>query len=392
MRSAPLGELVEFVGGGTPPRGRADYFGGPVPWITPKDMKAWNLTSSEVQITEDAVANSAAKPIPPNAVLVVVRSGVLKRTLPVAINRVPATVNQDMKALICGEDLAPDYLARFLKWSEPRILGWARATTADNIPVDRLRTLEVPLPPLVEQRRIAAMLDRADGVRRKRREAIRLLDEVLRTAFLEMFGDPVRNEKGWEVVRLGDVGEIQGGLQLTSRRATNPLEVPYLRVANVYRDELHLTEIKHLRVAVAELERTRVQAGDVLIVEGHGNPQEIGRSAVWDGSLEPCVHQNHLIRVRLELSSAEPSYVSAYLNSAAGRRQMHRAGKTTSGLNTISTSNVKAVSVVLPPLSEQRRYVAVRTAALASAERMTAAGDVSEGLFNALGQRAFRSS
>lgn len=108
-------------------------------------------------------------------------------------------------------------------------------------------------------------------------------------------------------------------------RAVHTLERPWLRVANVYRSRLDLSEIKTIRLAEAELERTRLKKGDLLIVEGHGNPQEVGRVATWDASLDDCTHQNHLICV----------------------------GRTTSGLSTISTRNVKNAGVILPPIELQ---------------------------------------
>ena len=101
------------------------------------------------------------------------RSGVLKHTLPVGLAGVQVAINQDMKALLCNSDVAPDYLARFVKWKSGEILQWVRATTADNFSIDKLKQLPVPIPPLPEQRRIAAILDHADALRAKRREATR---------------------------------------------------------------------------------------------------------------------------------------------------------------------------------------------------------------------------
>jgi len=266
----------------------------------------------------------------------------------------------------------------------------AGKTTVPAIRKSTIEKLKIPLPPLEEQRKIAAILDKADGVRRKRKEAIRLTEELLRSTFLEMFGDPVTNPKGWEVIDLGKISQIQGGLQVTPARKELPLEVPYLRVANVYRDKLLLDEIKNIRVTSSELERINMKAGDILIVEGHGNKEEIGRSSVWDGSIENCVHQNHLIRVRLDPDKAEPIYISAYLNSAGGRCQLTKFGKTTSGLNTISTSNVKATKVLCPPIEMQKRYLdfqrKLTEAKNASVEHL----EQSENLFNSLLQRAFR--
>jgi type I restriction enzyme, S subunit len=141
---------------------------------------------------------------------------------------------------------------------------------------------------------------------------------------------------------LGTMAQIQGGIQVTVKRHVCPLELPYLRVANVHRSRLELSEIKVIRLTDAEFARIKLAEGDLLVVEGHGNPQEIGRVAIWDGSIPDCVHQNHLIRVRCDPSTLRPTYASEFLNSASGRQFLSRSGKTTSGLTTISVSNVKA--------------------------------------------------
>jgi type I restriction enzyme S subunit len=158
---------------------------------------------------------------------------------------------------------------------------------------------------------------------------------------------------------LGGCGEIKGGLQVTSKRQSLPLSRPYLRVANVHRGRLDLTEIKTIRTTQAEADRTRLQSGDLLFVEGHANPSEVGRVAIWDGSVPDCLHQNHLIRVRLDPSVLLPAFAAAWFNSPAGASHFRRAGKTTSGLNTISANTVRSAPTLLPPLDEQRRIAAI---------------------------------
>jgi type I restriction enzyme S subunit len=291
-----------------------------------------------------------------------------------------------------SEQIRTDYFYRYLASpiGQAEIYKYDNGSSQPNLSAQSLKQYQLPLPPLEEQRRIAAILDKADGVRRKRKEAIRLTEELLKSTFLEMFGDPVTNPKGWEVIGLGKISQIQGGLQVTPARKELPLEVPYLRVANVYRDKLLLDEIKNIRVTSSELERINMKAGDILIVEGHGNKEEIGRSSVWDGSIENCVHQNHLIRVRLDPNKAEPIYISAYLNSAGGRCQLTKFGKTTSGLNTISTSNVKATKVLCPPIEMQKRYLDFQRKLTEAKNASVQHLEQSENLFNSLLQRAFR--
>ena len=258
-----------------------------------------------------------------------------------------------------------------------------------NITQGDIRSAPIRLPPLPEQRRIAAILDQADALRAKRWEALAQLDSLTQSIFIEMFGDSFANPFGWPLVDTGKLANVQGGLQVTSARKDLPREVPYLRVANVHRGHLLLDEIKLIRATPAEVLRTSLRDNDLLVVEGHGNPSEIGRAALWNGHITECVHQNHLIRVRFDMSIVVPAYACEYLNSAGGRRHLLRAGKTTSGLNTISVSNVRDAPVALPPLALQQTFATRIQAVEALKATHRAALAELDALFASLQHRAF---
>jgi type I restriction enzyme S subunit len=285
-----------------------------------------------------------------------------------------------------------DYLAHALR--SPSVLNDAlkrkTGSAIRRIILSDLKQIRIPLPPLPEQRRIADILDKVDALRAKRREALGQIDKLSNSIFLEMFGDPADNPKGWPVSLVGEVADVQGGLQVTRARANLPLEVPYLRVANVYRGFLDLREIKIIRATESEVARTKLVKDDFLIVEGHGNPAEIGRGALWDGSIANCVHQNHIIRARFAPTKVSAHYACEYLNSPWGRRHLLRAGKTTSGLNTISVSEVRETPIALPPIELQREFAArLQAVKKVSAAQRASSGEL-DGLFNALQIRAFR--
>ena len=177
--------------------------------------------------------------------------------------------------------------------------------------------------------------------------------------------------------------------QVTSTRKDLPREVPYLRVANVHRGRLLLDEIKLIRATPAEVTRTSLRYNDLLVVEGHGNANEIGRSALWNGHIAECVHQNHLIRVRFDLSIVVPFYACEYLNSAGGRQHLLRAGKSTSGLNTISVSNVREAPVALPPLPLQQTFaIRIQSVEALKTTHRAALAEL-DALFASLQHRAF---
>ena len=231
----------------------------------------------------------------------------------------------------------------------------SRGAAQPGINASVLRALQIPLPPLEEQRRIAAILDKASAIRSCSEKAARNAADIKASLFDEAFIAHDRHGQ-WEQLALGELCDVQGGLQVTSARSAMPIRVPYLRVANVLRGRLDLAVIKEINCSQPELDRTRLQPKDLLVVEGHGNPNEIGRVAMWTEQPGEMVHQNHLIRVRSKASSLDPEFLCFYLNSRMGRRHLLKRANTTSGLNTISTSVVKSAPIIVPPIDEQRSF------------------------------------
>ena len=261
-----------------------------------------------------------------------------------------------------GDRVLGEYIHYFVRqpgFREEAKRNFAGTAGQQRVPKAFLENTLIPLPPLDEQRRIVGILNRAAKIKRLREQAQERLREFAPALFVSMFGDPVENAKGWKRVHLGAVSEVQGGLQVTKKRNSYPIETPYLRVANVLRDRLNLNEIKYIRITEREFERVQLKRGDLLIVEGHGNASEIGRAGIWDGSVCGCVHQNHLIRVRPDHYRILPEFACAFLNSPSGREHLLRSGKTTSGLNTITTSDVKSCAILVPPIELQRQYAQI---------------------------------
>lgn len=247
-----------------------------------------------------------------------------------------------------------------------------------------VKTIPLPLPRLDEQRRMAATLDHADALRTKRRQVLTHLDSLTQSIFHDMFGSADVDST------VGEVATVQGGLQVTSKRSALPVETPYLRVANVYRGRIDLSEVKQIRATPAEIDRTRLESGDLLFVEGHANPMEVGRVAVWRGDIAGCVHQNHLIRARLDSHRIRPTFAEHFLNTTRGASHFRRSGNTTSGLNTISAGTVRSAPIAVPPMELQQsfeervqRFIDHR----ANVDRALAADDE---LFASLQSRAFR--
>jgi len=162
---------------------------------------------------------------------------------------------------------------------------------------------------------------------------------------------------GWVWLRMESAFEVAGGIQKTPHRTPRNNAFPYLGVGNVYRGRLDLTNVKEFELEPGELERRRLEAGDLLIIEGNGSFNEIGRCAKWSGEIKNCVHQNHVIRCR-PCDERISDFVVLFLNSPNGMEIMQRLAITSSGLYSLSVGKIRQIEIPLPPLPEQRRIVA----------------------------------
>lgn len=267
-----------------------------------------------------------------------------------------------------------------------RSTGASYPAVSDSI----VKAYNIPLPPLEEQKRIATILDKADGIRRKRKEAIALTEELLRSTFLDMFGDPVTNPKGWKIESLEKVSIIQSGI--AKGKKVNPSEailMPYIRVANVQDEYLNLDEIKELEVSSKDVNRYLLQSGDLLLTEG-GDPDKLGRGAIWYGHVDPCLHQNHIFAVRPQKDIAEPEYLSALIGSKYGKRYFLRAAKQTTGIATINKTQLKCFPTLLPPINLQKKYTKFVQSLSSAKVHYSTIQHRTENLFNSLLQKAFR--
>lgn len=246
----------------------------------------------------------------------------------------------------------------FLLYALPGYLDAINAATSSvtvkHLSSETIKDVPLPLPPLAEQRRIAAAIDehlsRLDAAVELLRGASARLNglrgSVIDTAFVAR----------WPRVPLAEIADVVGGVTKDSKRQHEPdlVEVPYLRVANVQRGFLDLETVTTIRVPLETAAKLELQPGDVLFNEG-GDRDKLGRGWVWSGEIPGCIHQNHVFRARLA-NGFDPRFVSLWGNSF-GREWFWRHGRQTTNLASMSLSTLKAFPVPAPPLDEQRAAV-----------------------------------
>lgn len=259
-----------------------------------------------------------------------------------------------------------------------------------RVPAGFIASTAVPIPALAEQRRIVDLLSRAEVIVRLRREAQRKAAELIPTIFIDMFGDPTTNPKGWPVVALSGVSDVISGVAKGRKLAPGEgIELPYMRVANVKDGHLDLSEVKTIEIKRSELAKLRIEPGDLLMTEG-GDPDKLGRAALWHGEIDLCVHQNHVFKVRSHRGHLSPEYLRSLAGSAYGKAYFLRVAKKTTGIASINKTQLSAFPVVLPPLDRQIAFKRHVEAAESIIGQQREAAEKAGATFDALLGRSFK--
>ena len=380
-RMARLGDVVTMSQGGTPRKKRPEYWGGHIPFVTGADLRDVRVTREHARsfLSEDGLRSGDTVICEPGALLLATRTRVGLAGLATEV----MGASQDITRLEPNGEVDPSYLCRVLVRNSRTLQRRARGTTIQGVTREDVASLQILVPPISEQRAIAAVLDAIDAAI-ERTQSVISATERLRDALLHELltrGVPGwhtkwRNVPGlgtipadWQVMRLEDVAEIQTGRAVNRKAARNgSLEVPYLSVANVKDGYLDLGSIKTMHVSNPEIERYRLEYGDVLFTEG-GDADKLGRGTVWRGEIDPCLHQNHIFAVRPHADDLIPDFLAAYAASSAGKRYFMGAAKQTTNLASVNSTQLKRMILPFPRLDEQERITEI----LASTQQVNSA-------------------
>lgn len=260
--------VARFAGGGTPSKAVDENWGGHIPWVSPKDMKVFRITETQDYITDAAVRSSACSLIPVGATLMVVRSGILQHTIPVAINDLPVCLNQDMKALLPEEGMLSEYLAYLVQGLNDRFLDeWVKqGATVESIEHESMANTPIPVPPMVRQQAIASYLDaetaRIDGLIGEKQRLIQLLNEQRRMVAESVIAPAADGRQA----KLGYFVDLLPGYAFPSEGfSKNQNDVPLLRGVNVAPGSVRWEDAVYWPVdQTSGLDRFRLETGDVV--------------------------------------------------------------------------------------------------------------------------------
>jgi type I restriction enzyme S subunit len=257
-----------------------------------------------------------------------------------------------------------------------------------RVPADFVKRFPIPLPPLPEQKRIAAILDQADGIRRKRSQMIDATTSLVCAIFCDLFGDPGSNPKEWPIVCMGDV-VVESQYGTSSSLEVDQRGYPVLRMNNItYGGEWDLADLKWLDFTDDELPKYTVRQGDLLFNRTN-SPELVGKTAIWSND-EVFAFAGYLIRFRFDHRRVLPEFISAYLNSGFGKSLLFRSAVPSNNMSNISASTFRRLPLMLPCLRSQQEFVDSTQQVRAAVDRQRRAATESCSLYQSLARQAFQ--
>lgn len=371
--SVRLGSLGDWMGGRTPDRSNpAFWMNGTVPWISPKSMKNHFIDAGTEHVTVAAVEHGEATMVPAGSILIVVRSGILKHSVPVAVTNVACAINQDLRALLPADGVDAAFVAAQLRWRHKEVLHVARkaGVTVDSLDQGRLVELLIGLPPLAEQvsigRRLTTLIAGVASARKAIGDAVRavdatsaaLADKVLASAEAECDAAPLAS-----VLR----EPMRTGLSIAGN--PEPPGVPALRLSALRTPTVDLRDVRYLPLPDDAVERHVLRDGDVLVARGSGTRSFVGRASLVRRPDGRTIFPDTAFRIRLDPKLVDPAWFVLVWNAPRMRARLTGTARTTAGIWKVATKDLLASTLPLRSLARQNFDIKTVEAALGRAAR-----------------------
>ena len=385
-----LGDICTFQSGGTPSKGNAEFFNGTIPWITTVALNGGSIGIQDAVdwITDEAIAKSAAKVVPANSIMVGTRVGVGK----VAINDVEMSTSQDIISLLNIDENRWDktYLCKFLQGKSAYLNSRARGATIKGIKIDVLAGLSLEEIPVTEQKKIAEIIDKVNRIIVARRQELQKLDELIKARFVEMFGDPENNPRGWDTRTIGDViTKIEAGWSGNGiQREKAEGEIAVLKVSAVTKGYFVPRECKVLDDQDNIKKMVCPENGDLIF--SRANTRElVGATAIIDKDYPEYILSDKLWKIQFN-DLVNVYYMKAVLSSTSIRSKFSESSTGTSGsMFNVSMEKFKSIRIPIAPIEFQNQYRDFVCAIDKSKAAVQKSLDETQMLFDSLMQKYF---
>ena len=307
------------------------------------------VEDTKERISALAVQESGIKSVPANTVIMSFKLSLGKT----AITQEPVYTNEAIMAFIPTEKYAvlPDYFY-YLFSAKDWTKGTNRAVMGTTLNKATLSAVSITVPPIDEQRKIAAILDKVSDLIAKRRQQLDKLDEMVKARFVEMFGDVIQNTKLWPQYIFSDITTSRLGKMLDAKQQTGMCQYPYLANFNVQWFRFELDNLNEMDFNEADRIEFELRDGDLLVCEGG----EIGRCAVWHNEIQPCYFQKALHRVRCKKEIVLPDYLAWWFKYNCDNKGFAAIEGAKATISHLPGAKLKALLVSVPPIEQQKQF------------------------------------
>ena len=381
MELVRLENICDIKSGGTPSRNEKDNYGGLIPWAKISDIEAsnGNLFTTEETITEKGLKAIHNRIFDKGTLLFAMYGSVGK----IAFTQVKVSTNQAILGINIKDEskLYDRYLYYWLLRKKHEFLHLANGVTQKNLSTTFVRNLEIPLPPIASQRRIANILDKADEIIRNRKEAIALTEQLLKSTFLDMFGDPVINPKGWEKCQVKDIAKVKTGKTPSRKENDNyGSSIRWVKTTEVINSIIEETEEYLSEKGALQM---NVFPEKTIIVAMYGQGKTRGRTAL----LANPSTTNQACAAILPSYKYNTIYLWELLKLSYYRlRELGRGGNQPN----LNLDMIKTFEIIFPPLENQEKFEDIITKIQIQRAKNIKSLEESENLFNSLLQKAFK--
>ena len=352
-KTVRLGDIFDLQMGKTPDRKKLDYFQGSHKWISIADISKSEKYISETKeyLTDEAIASSGIKSIPRDTLIMSFKLSIGKT----AITSDEMYSNEAIMAFLPNGKCETDnsflyHLFSNKDWSE----GSNKAVKGITLNKASLSEAKIPLPPLETQKHIAAVLDKCTALIAKHKLMLEKYDTLIKSRFIEMFGDIIQNTKNWELKSFTEIAKSRLGKMLDSKKQTGKEKYPYLANFNVQWFRFNLENLNEMDFSEADRIEFALKDGDLLVCEGG----EVGRCAVWHNQIENCFFQKAVHRVRLNMDLVHPDYMAYWFKFRSDFNSFNDIVGSKATIAHLTGEKLKLLKIPVPPLSLQNDFAA----------------------------------
>ena len=345
---ARLGDICTIQSGGTPSRHNKAYWDdGTIPWVKISDIKDKYLDATEERITKLGLENSSAKIFPAGTILYTIFATLGE----VCILNIEAATNQAISGIqLESKQVDKDYLYHYLSSLKSTVNNIGRGVAQNNINMTILRNFEIPLPPLEEQRKIAAVLDKVSDLIAKRRTQLDKLDELVKSRFIEMFGDVTKNEKNWSTRKISEIATLQSG-GTPSRQCPKYFEgtIPWITTVALGKNAIGIEDaIEYITEEAIENSATKLIPKNSLLFG-----IRVGVGKVSENIVPMCINQDIVAIIINDRYKLNMLFLKNLLDMFSGYFNSQKRGATIQG---IKSEVLKNINVSLPPIELQNQF------------------------------------